>query len=135
MFFSNIINVVGEDTFKNRFFEDKSKSFGRHRWVDYIDGSTPDSSKITPEWHAWLHHNIDALPSKHPLPEPAYKIPATGNRTGTRDAYVPSHHRLNSNFHGRANEKYESWKQPTPTTGTGSGSKAKESDVDVLDLK
>lgn len=119
---------VGEDTLKNRFFEDKTLTYGRHRWVEYVDGSTPDSLKITPDWHAWLHHNIDVPPSQQPLPEPTYKKEASGNPTGTADAYVPPHHRLNSKFHGGAGEKYESWK-PKSMSSTS------PAEGDVLDLK
>lgn len=123
--------IVGEDAFKNRFFENKSETYGRDRWVEYVDELNPDSVKITPEWHAWLHHNIDAPPTQRPLPEPAYKRPATGNATGTSDAYVPPHHRLSNRFGGGAPEKYEQWKPASTNTGR----RPEASDSDVLDLK
>lgn len=93
-----------------------------------MDDRNPDSLKITPEWHAWLHHNIDDVPTEKPLPKPAYQTPSAGNPTGTSDAYVPPHHRLNKRFGGSASEKYEPW-SPSSTA------KATEAKQDTLDLK
>lgn len=130
-------HLVGEDHFRNRFFEDVTESYGRDRWVEYGDHWNFDSLKITPEWHAWLHHNIDTPPSKQSLPEPTYKVAASGNQTGTRNAYVPPHHRLSKKYEGFASEKYETWdpsksqqqqrKEQSPST--------KNAEADVLDLK
>ncbi|CAN8061342.1 unnamed protein product [Agarophyton chilense] len=121
---------VGEDKFNNRFFENRKETYGRDRWVEYVDDRNPDSSKITSEWHAWLHHIIDEPPTEKPLPKPIYQAEETGNPTGTRDAYVPPHHKLAKNSIGGASEKYESWKP---------GSEPVRSDVgsgkDVYDLK
>lgn len=120
--------AVGQDKFKNRFFEDKMETYGRDRWVEYVDDRNPDSLKITPEWHAWLHHNTDAPPSEKPLPKPAYQAEGSGNPTGTRDAYVPPHHRLSKRFDGSAVEKFESWRPAGGPEGEAAGK-------DVLDLK
>lgn len=128
--------TVGEDQFRNRFFEDVSESYGRDRWVEYGDHWQFDSLKITPEWHAWLHHNIDTPPSKESLPEPSYKAAATGNLTGTRDAYVPTHHRLSKKFNGFASEKFEAWHPTQQQLPQQSRERSKLSpNVDVLDLK
>lgn len=93
-----------------------------------MDDRNPDSLKIEPEWHAWLHHNTDVAPSEHPLPKPVYETPSAGNPTGTRDAYVPPHHRLSKNFEGNASEKYEPW-SPKGTA------KKEDAGENVLDLK
>lgn len=121
--------AVGEDRFRNRYFEDKREWFGRDRWVEYVDDRNPDSLKITPEWHAWLHHNIDASPTETPLPAPDYVKPSAGNPTGTKKAYFPPHHRLHQRFGGAAPEKFETW---TPGKSAGSAS---TDGKDVLDLK
>lgn len=106
-----------------------TETYGRHRWVEYVDDRNPDSLKITPEWHAWLHHNTDIPPSDTPLPKPAYQAEETGNLTGTADAYYQPTFKLSKDYHGTASEKYESWSpesgEPKPKTGG----------QDVLDLK
>lgn len=99
--------AVAKDYFGNRFFENKSETYGRHRWVEYSEDRGYDSLRIPPDWHAWLHHNTDVVPTKRPLPKPEYHVPATGNKTGTPDAYVPDHHRLSKQFAGPSKEKYE----------------------------
>lgn len=121
---------MGEDELKNRYFEDKTEWYGRDRWVEYIDDRNPDSSKITPQWHAWLHHNTDASPTITPLPEPSYKTPAMGNPTGTSNAYVPSHHRLHKRTEGPAAEKFEAWNPHAPHQRSSS-----RPQPDVFDLK
>lgn len=99
--------------------------------MEYVDDRNPDSLKVTPEWHAWLHHNIDNPPTEKPLPKPAYQASASGNPTGTANAYVPPNHRLSKQFSGSASEKYESW--------TPGSERKKKTDAgtskDVLDLK
>lgn len=128
-----LLPAVGEDKFKNRYFEDRAETYGRDRWVEYVDDRNPDSLKITPEWHAWLHHNTDAPPADQPLPKPTYQIDETGNPTGTSDAYFQPTHRLSKQFHGGADEKYESWTPNAPNA-----SKEKEGggiSQDVYDLK
>lgn len=114
---------------KNRFFEDGTETYGRDRWVEYVDDRNPDSLKITPEWHAWLHHNTDMVPTEQPLPKPAYQVESTGNPTGTSEAYFQPNHRLSKQFDGSASEKYESWK---PESGR---QREESSEKDVLDLK
>lgn len=95
------------DQFGNRYFENPAETYGRHRWIEYAESRNPDSAKIPPEWHAWLHHNIDVVPSRRPLPKPEYQAEITGNRTGTSEAYVPPHHKLSRQYAGAAQEKYE----------------------------
>eukprot|EP00171_Calliarthron_tuberculosum_P011405 IDg11405t1 len=50
---------VEADEFNNRYFENTSETYGRHRWVEYAESRGYDSLKIPPDWHAWLHHNTD----------------------------------------------------------------------------
>ena len=52
---------VGNDSFGNRYYEEKPKSVNgtrqARRWIIYK--SEYDASKIPPEWHAWLHYRAD----------------------------------------------------------------------------
>jgi NADH:ubiquinone oxidoreductase subunit len=59
--------LVGEDEFGNKYFENKDYIYGhtcsfrfdvagRDRWVEYKDKWDFDASTVTPEWHSWLHH-------------------------------------------------------------------------------
>src|SRR5579859_3704208 len=62
--------LVGTDPFGNRYYRERSpralKLGGgfdsrERRWVIYKGEA--EASKVPPEWHAWLHHTIDEIPS------------------------------------------------------------------------
>ena len=76
---------VGKDEYNNRYFMEKSG--GKRRWVIY-EGS-PDASKVPAEWHAWLHHTIDEVPTVPRSPY-VWEKKHMKNQTGTVRAYRPS---------------------------------------------
>jgi len=75
---------VGEDAEGNVFFQNAD---GSRRWVVY-EGEA-EASRISPEWHGWLHHTYQLPPTEAPLPRKAWEIPYVPNLTGTRLAYHP----------------------------------------------
>ncbi|MGB0697466.1 MAG: NADH:ubiquinone oxidoreductase subunit NDUFA12 [Rhodospirillaceae bacterium] len=79
-------SLVGEDTFGNKYYQERTEPEGRRRkrWVVYK--GKPEASKVPAEWHAWLHYTADA-----PIATPALGWIATHvpNLTGTANAYVP----------------------------------------------
>ncbi len=79
--------LVGEDTFGNRYYSEKgapTRSRPR-RWVIY-QGAV-EASKTPPEWHAWLHRTSAAPPSEKPLENQPWQQPHLPNLTGTERAY------------------------------------------------
>jgi NADH:ubiquinone oxidoreductase subunit len=82
-------NFVGEDDLGNRYFTARKLTEGRlRRWVIY-NGSN-DASRVPPDWHSWLHSTVDDVPDQSLPPMRKWQIPATGNLTGTTEAYRPS---------------------------------------------
>ncbi|MCR8723205.1 NADH:ubiquinone oxidoreductase subunit NDUFA12 [Frigidibacter sp. ROC022] len=75
---------VGEDAEGNRFFQTKD---GKRRWVLY--NGEAEASRISPEWHGWLHHTWEQPPTQSPLPHKPWEKPHVPNLTGTEAAYVP----------------------------------------------
>lgn len=75
---------VGEDAQGNVFYESRD---GKRRWVIY-NGET-EASRITPEWHGWLHHTWREPPTTAPLPRKGWEQPHQPNLTGTPAAWVP----------------------------------------------
>ncbi|SIO11446.1 NADH:ubiquinone oxidoreductase subunit [Rhodovulum sp. ES.010] len=75
---------VGEDAQGNVFYQSRA---GKRRWVIY-DGEV-EASRISPDWHGWLHHTYDAPPSEKPLPKKSWEKPHRPNLTGTPQAYAP----------------------------------------------
>ncbi|MBL3569815.1 NADH:ubiquinone oxidoreductase subunit NDUFA12 [Rhodovulum sulfidophilum] len=75
---------IGEDGQGNVFYRSKD---GKRRWVIY--NGEVEASRISPEWHGWLHHTYDAPPTEAPLPHKAWEKPHKENLTGTPLAYAP----------------------------------------------
>ncbi|EPX80142.1 NADH:ubiquinone oxidoreductase subunit NDUFA12 [Litoreibacter arenae] len=75
---------VGEDEGGNIFYQ---TSGGKRRWV--IFNGEAEASRISPDWHGWLHHTWDEPPSEAPIKRKAWEKPHLPNLTGTEMAYVP----------------------------------------------
>jgi len=75
---------VGEDDAGNVFYKSQD---GKRRWVIF-DGET-EASRVSPEWHGWLHHTWDEPPTEAPLPRKSWERPHKKNLTGTEFAYAP----------------------------------------------
>lgn len=75
---------VGEDEQGNTYYE---SSEGR-RWV--IFNGEAEASRVSPDWHGWLHYTFDEKPSERPLKHKAWEKPHQENLTGTALAYAPA---------------------------------------------
>lgn len=75
---------VGEDADGNIFYRNAD---GSRRWVIYR--AVSDASRISPEWHGWLHHTWAEPPTETPMPRKPWEQPHKPNLTGTPEAYVP----------------------------------------------
>jgi NADH:ubiquinone oxidoreductase subunit len=76
---------VGTDDAGNRYYQSKD---GARRWVIY-DGAN-DASRVSPDWHGWLHHTHDGDPEEYLPKARGWEHDATGNLTGTSAAYRPA---------------------------------------------
>ena len=76
---------VGEDDQGNRFFETRD---GKRRWV--IFNGEAEASRVSPDWHGWLHHTFAEPPTKAPLKRKDWEKPHQENLTGTAAAYAPA---------------------------------------------
>ena len=74
---------VGEDDQGNIFYRSRD---GKKRWVIY-NGET-EASRISADWHGWLHHTYNDLPED--LPKKAWEKPHRENLTGSMLAYAPA---------------------------------------------
>jgi len=54
---------IGVDQFGNKYYRAKPLKGYKYdrRWVIYK--GAPEASKIPPEWHGWIHHQTDVIPS------------------------------------------------------------------------
>lgn len=76
---------VGEDAQGNVFYRSAD---GKKRWV--IFNGEIEASRISPDWHGWLHHTWNETPEDKPLVRKTWEKPHQENLTGTPAAYVPA---------------------------------------------
>lgn len=76
---------MGEDEHGNAFYRNRADT---RRWVIYAD--EPVASKVSADWHGWLHHTFDDTPKDDPLPHKPWEKPHLENLTGTAQAHVPA---------------------------------------------
>lgn len=93
---------VGEDEFGNTYY---SANDGKKRWV--IFNGEVEASRISANWHGWLHHTFDEVPSDKPLVHKDWEKPHLPNLTGTAEAYAPAGSLRRPDPVGR--QDYEAW--------------------------
>ena len=92
---------VDSDRFSNKYYESSSGK----RWVIYK--GEIESSKIPPEWHAWIHSSVLKKPSQNSK-KFIWQKEHEENLTGTDKAYIPDGSlKFNQK---KIIKKYESWK-------------------------
>ncbi len=104
---------VGVDSFGNKYFTAKPrKGYKRERrWVIYK--GAPEATKIPPEWHGWMHHQTDVIPSSDNKSfRRKWQKPHQQNMTGTNEAYRPPGHILKGGKREKATGDYEAWTPP-----------------------
>jgi NADH:ubiquinone oxidoreductase subunit len=106
---------VGTDEFGNRYYREKpgrrlrpggGRDSRERRWVLYK--GEPEASKVPAEWHAWLHHTVNELPSPDRRKYP-WEKPHLPNLTGTARAYRPPGSLLKGGRRAAATGDYEPW--------------------------
>lgn len=101
---------VGEDGEGNVYYEAKKPDgvFGyKRRWVIYAGAN--DSSRVPPEWHGWLHHQVEGTPDEALPPVRAWQKQGKANLTGSREAYRPSGSLDAGGVRAAATGDYEAW--------------------------
>ena len=93
---------VGEDDAGNIFYKTAD---GKRRWVIF-NGET-EASRVSPDWHGWLHHTWDEPPTKAPISHKSWEKPHQPNLTGTAMAYAPQGSLRQAE--PKARQDYEAW--------------------------
>lgn len=104
--------LAGEDQFGNVYYTAKArKGYDRERrWVMYK--GRPEASDVPAEWHGWLHHQTDVLPTEDTSYRRSWQKPSKPNQTGTDGAYRPPGHRLDKGQRDKTSGDYEAWTPP-----------------------
>ncbi|MGV8987879.1 MAG: NADH:ubiquinone oxidoreductase subunit NDUFA12 [Cypionkella sp.] len=75
---------VGDDEQGNIYYQTKD---AKRRWVIY--NGEMEASRVSPDWHGWLHFTWNEPPTKSPLKHRPWEEPHLENLTGTAEAYAP----------------------------------------------
>jgi len=75
---------VGDDAQGNIYYKTAD---GKKRWVIY--NGEMEASRVSPEWHGWLHFTWNDPPTTAPLVHKTWEKPHQDNLTGTAAAYAP----------------------------------------------
>jgi NADH:ubiquinone oxidoreductase subunit len=95
---------VGEDEQGNVYYQAEG---GKRRWVIYNGES--EASRISPDWHGWMHHTFDQPPTVAPLRVRPWEKPHAPNLTGTAAAYAPPGAVTGPASRARATGDYQAW--------------------------
>jgi NADH:ubiquinone oxidoreductase subunit len=94
---------VGDDAQGNKYYETRD---GKRRWV--IFNGEIEASRVSPDWHGWLHHTFADAPTKTPMVHKSWEKPHLDNLTGTAKAYAPAGSIRHSDVAVRRD--YEAWR-------------------------
>ena len=101
--------LVGEDEQGNRYFEERKASLeGRKRRYVVYNGLA-EASRVPPDWHAWMHHTIDAPPTVTPLKRQSWEKAHQPNMTGTVKANRPKGSLARGGVRQKSTSDYEAW--------------------------
>ena len=93
---------VGSDDQGNTYYQTAD---AKRRWVIY--NGEMQASRVSPDWHGWLHFTWDEPPTTAPLSHKVWEQPHVENLTGSDAAYAPP----GSIRHAQpaARRDYEAW--------------------------
>ena len=104
--------AVGEDEFGNKYYEAKTnrESYDgrKRRWV--VFNGYAEATKVSPDWHGWLHHTFDEPPTVEPLMRRAWEKDYVPNLTGTVEAWRPSGSLARTGERPAATGDYQAWR-------------------------
>ncbi len=97
--------LVGEDASGNKYYRERD---GKRRWVVY--NGLADASRVSPDWHGWLHYTVDTPPTEEDYTPRDWQKPHKANMTGTPQAYRPAGSILTPAERPSATGDYDAWK-------------------------
>ena len=104
---------MGSDALGNVYYRGGAQTNGDpRRWVIYNGAN--DAARVPPEWHGWLHGTLDDVPDAALPPPRRWELEATGNLTGTPQAYLPSGALAAGGKRASASGDYEAWSPDSP---------------------
>lgn len=103
--------LVGHDESGNAYYEsiDKRYDYDGHNRRFVIYKGYADASKVSPDWHGWLHHTFAEPPTREPLARKSWEKDHRPNLTGTIWAWRPKGALSRGGKRAAASGDYEPW--------------------------
>lgn len=100
---------VGQDEQGNKYYEEKRPSIeGRKRRYVIYNGLA-EASRVSPDWHGWMHYTVSEPPTIAPMKRYAWEKPHQPNLTGTVKAYRPKGSLARGGVRQTSTADYEAW--------------------------
>ena len=103
---------VGQDEFGNKYYEAKTNKESydgrKRRWV--VFKGYAEASKVSPDWHGWLHHTFEEPPTVQPFKRRSWEKDYVPNLTGTVEAWRPSGSLARTGERPPATGDYQAWR-------------------------
>lgn len=110
--------LVGRDEQGNRFYEERKPSRDNRKRRYVIYNGLAEGSRVSPDWHGWMHHTVEDPPTVTPLKRQKWEKAHQPNLTGTVRAYRPKGSLARGGVRAAsASGDYEAW---TPESGDAS---------------
>ncbi len=93
---------VGEDAEGNIYYRTRDD---KRRWVIY--NGEAEATRVSADWHGWLHFTWDHPPTDKPLVHKTWEKPHQENLTGSALAYAPAGSLRRADPASR--QDYEAW--------------------------
>ncbi len=103
--------LIGSDEMGNRYFESRdhqSYDGRKRRWV--LFNGYAEASKVSADWHGWLHYTFDEPPTVEPLLTRRWEKPVMPNLSGTPFAWRPQGSLARSGERPAATGDYQAWR-------------------------
>jgi NADH:ubiquinone oxidoreductase subunit len=104
---------VGADQYGNIYYLGKKRGGALQkdrRWVMYA--GEQEASLVPPEWHGWLHHQTDEIPTSDSKYRKPWQKPYQPNMTATDKAYFPPGDKRAGGHRDAATGDYTAWQPP-----------------------
>ncbi len=100
---------VGADEQGNRYFEERRASLEGRKRRYVIYRGLAEASRVSPDWHGWMHYTFQEPPTLAPLKRQAWELPHVPNLTGTVRAYRPKGSLARGGVRAAATADYQAW--------------------------
>ena len=103
---------VGEDEMGNKYYEARTNkdSYDQRKRRYVVYKGYAEASKISPDWHGWMHYTFDEPPTVEPFKIKHWEKPHVPNLTGTIHAWRPPGSIAKGGERAAATGDYEAWR-------------------------